>query len=73
MNTYESLRVALKNATTIRLGDETYHVDCFDTDADELSLSNDDDEFSITVDEMIETYGDAIQMWEIVPLTYKKD
>ena len=40
MNTYESLRVALKNATTIRLGDETYHVDCFDNDADELSLSN---------------------------------
>ena len=35
MNVYESLRVALKNATTIRLGDETYHVDCFDTDADE--------------------------------------
>ena len=73
MNVYESLRVALKNATMIRLGDETYHVDCYDEEADELYTSNADDEFCITVAEMIKTYGDNIQMWELMPLAYTKD
>lgn len=72
MNVYESLRVALKNATMIHLGDETYQVVCYEEEADELYLSNADDEFCITVDEMIKTYSDDIQMWELMPLAYKK-
>lgn len=71
MNVYTSLRAALKQAITIKLGDEIYHIDCYDHKSDEVRLSNDADEFTITVDEMIAVYGTNIQMWEIVPLAYE--
>lgn len=74
MNVYESLKAALKAANTIRIDDETYHIDCYDDSDDTVCLScYDGDECTLTLDEVQEAVDrGVVQMWELVPLDFTR-